>query len=114
MSSLATSFHQSVTVKKSKVTLTRRGRFILIGLPLLTAIVVFLFVLLSMVLAPNASATDANQPSVAVHSGQSLWTVAENLELHRDVRDVMSDIMKLNNLNNTVISPGERLYVPAQ
>ncbi len=50
--------------------------------------------------------------SVVVGEGESLWTVASDLGLDRDTRDVVADIVELNHLSSPVVHPGQSLDVP--
>ncbi|MCT1766961.1 MULTISPECIES: LysM peptidoglycan-binding domain-containing protein [Brevibacterium] len=50
--------------------------------------------------------------AVVVGEGESLWTVASNLGLDRDTRDVVADIVELNHLSSPVVHPGQSLDVP--
>src|SRR5699024_10922940 len=51
---------------------------------------------------------------VVVDEGQSLWTVASNLDLDRDTRDVVADIAELNHLSTPTVHPGQTLDVPVR
>jgi len=91
--------------------LTRRGRFVLSLLALLA-------VALGAVLF--ASVADADAPSapqeVTVHtvaSGESLWQIASAATpVGDDVRDMMDDVMELNDLADSQLSVGQQLVVP--
>ncbi|GAA1644809.1 hypothetical protein GCM10009700_34180 [Brevibacterium sanguinis] len=50
--------------------------------------------------------------AVVVGEGESLWTVASNLGLDRDTREVVADIVELNHLDSPVVHPGQSLDVP--
>ncbi|MFH5880638.1 LysM peptidoglycan-binding domain-containing protein [Arthrobacter sp. NA-172] len=51
--------------------------------------------------------------SVTVQSGQSLWGIAGTAAPSRDPRDVVAEIVQLNNLQDGRIVPGQQLFVPA-
>jgi hypothetical protein len=96
--------------------ITRRGR------ALLTAAVSIPLAIGALVLAVNggmaAAVPDvANQPGqfqhVTVQSGQSLWQLAESLAPSADPRDVVSDIVHLNQLPGADVHAGQKLAIPA-
>jgi nucleoid-associated protein YgaU len=47
-----------------------------------------------------------------VRSGDTLWTIAEEVSPDEDVRGVVSEIRHLNDLDTSLIIPGETLVVP--
>jgi hypothetical protein len=51
---------------------------------------------------------------VTVDSGQSLWQVAETLAPTADPRDVIADIMQLNQLESADVLAGQQLAIPAK
>lgn len=86
----------------------------------LTALVATPLVIAAAVLAVNggmATASDgvtSNDFSyVTVESGQSLWQLAEAIAPQADPRDVIADFVLLNQLDGSVVHPGERLAIPA-
>jgi LysM domain len=68
-----------------------------------------------MVLGGNVyGALNVGQPlSVKVHAGDSLWTIAASHYQSGDVRDHIDQIMSLNHLAGSAITPGEDLLLPA-
>ncbi len=97
-----------------RLRITRRGRAVLAALlvaPLVAAMLAFAL--------GGGAATAAGELSVAdfqyvtVESGQSLWQLAESIAPGADPRDVISDVMRLNGLQSSVVHPGERLAIPA-
>ncbi|MFT4186543.1 MAG: LysM peptidoglycan-binding domain-containing protein [Micrococcaceae bacterium] len=105
----------SVSIKsspQSSLKLTRRGRFLFIGLPVLTTIAVLLAFIGSMLFSPKADASSV-PTTVTVSQGQTLWAVAAGLGLNRDVRGVVTDIIKLNNMDGSAVYTGEKLVVPS-
>jgi LysM repeat protein len=65
-----------------------------------------------------ATATSGNGPAafhrVTVQTGQSLWQLAEALAPAADPRDVVSDIVHLNQLTGADVRAGQQLAVPQQ
>ena len=49
---------------------------------------------------------------VQVESGQSLWSLAQSIAPNADPREVISDIVRFNQLATAVVQPGQRLAIP--
>ena len=104
--------------KQAPLRLTRRGRFVFIGVPLivLAALVLSFSGFLN---APAKAAESAAELSltptvtVTVQPGESLWAIAEAVAPERDPRDVVADIMQLNNLEAGRVVPGQALFIPS-
>ncbi|WP_353713446.1 LysM peptidoglycan-binding domain-containing protein [Arthrobacter sp. K5] len=100
-----------------RLRLTRRGRIVLIGLPLvlLAALILSLTGLLN---SPAKAADTASgltvtpTVSVTVQPGESLWAIAGKVDPDRDPRDVIVDIVQLNDLQAGKVMPGQQLFVP--
>ncbi|WP_440130525.1 LysM peptidoglycan-binding domain-containing protein [Arthrobacter globiformis] len=105
--------------KPPRLRLTRRGRIVLIGLPLvlLAAVILSLTGLLNSPAkaADNASGlTVTPTVSVTVQPGESLWAIAGQVDPDRDPRDVIADIVQLNDLQAGKVMPGQQLFVPTK
>lgn len=104
--------------KQAPLRLTRRGRFVFIGVPLilLAALVLSFSGFLN---APAKAAESAAELSltptvtVTVQPGESLWAIAEAVAPERDPRDVVADIIWLNNLEAARVVPGQALFIPS-
>jgi LysM repeat protein len=104
--------------KQAPLRLTRRGRFVFIGVPLilLAALVLSFSGFLN---APAKAAESAAELSltptvtVTVQPGESLWAIAAAVAPERDPRDVVADIMQLNNLEAARVVPGQALFIPS-
>ncbi|OMH31562.1 hypothetical protein BGP79_08925 [Tersicoccus sp. Bi-70] len=98
--------------------MTRRGRLVFVGLPVLLAVAVLLTVVGVFTTAPAAAEQGVRQvPStpavqVTVQPGQSLWQVAAAHAHGRDTRDVVAQIVSLNGLSGDRIDAGRKLYIP--
>ncbi|MDQ0676514.1 hypothetical protein QFZ36_004075 [Pseudarthrobacter siccitolerans] len=97
--------------------LTRRGKIVLIGIPLvlLAALLLSLAGFFNSPAKASDSAADLSLTptvTVTVQPGQSLWAIAGTVDPERDARDVVADIVQLNNLTAGVVHPGQQLYVP--
>ncbi|HJV99213.1 MAG TPA: LysM peptidoglycan-binding domain-containing protein [Arthrobacter sp.] len=99
--------------------LTRRGRVVLIGIPLIL-FAALLFLLAGFLNAPAKAADSAADlaltptVSVTVQPGESLWGIAAAVAPERDPRDVIADIVQLNNLSAGTVLPGQQLFVPVK
>ncbi|MCT1367903.1 LysM peptidoglycan-binding domain-containing protein [uncultured Kocuria sp.] len=98
------------------LTLTRRGRFLFIGLPtiamtLCVAAVVMLF-LASAAATASGSSEGRGTETVVVGSGETLWEIASEVDPGGDTRKIISQIDDLNDLTSGNLNPGQRLIVP--
>ena len=114
----AISLHQ-VSLPSAPLRLTRRGRIVLIGVPLVLLAVLLLS--LAGVFHSPAKASDSASDlavtptlTVTVQPGQSLWAIASAVAPDRDARDVVADIVQLNNLRAESVLPGQQLFVPTR
>lgn len=103
------------------VVLTRRGRFVLFGLPVMAMAVLLLAAALfaSFSLINHAQAGSVGQPGVeaeeiTVGAGDTLWSVAEAASTDAEIQEVMMQISELNDLDSSELQPGETLDVPAE
>lgn len=99
--------------------LTRRGRIVLVGLPLILLAAV-LITLAGFLNSPAKAAESASElsvtptVSVTVQPGESLWGIAGSVAPERDPRDVVADIVQLNNLDGGSVMPGQQIFVPSK
>ncbi|MEO3932729.1 LysM peptidoglycan-binding domain-containing protein [Micrococcaceae bacterium Sec7.4] len=109
----------ALRVRQAPLKLTRRGRFVFIGVPLilLAALILSFSGFLN---APAKAAESASELSltptvtVTVQPGESLWAIAEAVAPERDPRDVVTDIIQLNNLEAARVVPGQALFIPSK
>lgn len=105
------------TSAQAPLRLTRRGRFVFFGLPLIL-LAALLLSLAGFLTAPakaaDSPASLATTPTVTVtvQPGESLWTIAGTVDPKRDPRDVVAEIVQLNNLDAAPVLPGQQLFVP--
>ena len=119
LTSLPDSDHRPGKESLPPLRLTRRGKVVLIGIPLmlLTALLLSLVGFLnSPAKAADSTADLALTPtvSVTVQAGESLWAIAGTVAPERDPRDVIADIVQLNNLSAGSVVPGQQLFVPSK
>ncbi|MET3952300.1 LysM peptidoglycan-binding domain-containing protein [Arthrobacter sp. UYEF36] len=106
-------------VKQAPLRLTRRGRFVFIGVPLIllaALILSFSGFLNAPAKAAESAAGLSLTPTVTVtvQPGESLWAIAETVAPERDPRDVVTDIIQLNNLDAARVVPGQALFIPSK
>jgi LysM repeat protein len=49
-----------------------------------------------------------------VQPGDTLWSIASQLDKHQDPRQAVYEIMRANGLNSAVIRPGQVLEIPVR
>ncbi|MHA7305770.1 LysM peptidoglycan-binding domain-containing protein [Arthrobacter sp. TMN-49] len=107
----------------AKLALTRRGRLVLFGVPAIVASSLLVFIALAIVFGSLASPANASAEhpaidmdsyahSVTVLQGDSLWSIAGASNPNRDVREVVREIVALNELSTGVLQAGQRIFVP--
>lgn len=104
-----------VQVGRTRLRLTRRGRFVVAALGALPIVAgAFAFGLNGGGALASSSPASVEFHYVTVHAGESLWSLAEDLAPEADPRDVVDDILALNQLPSAGLEPGQRLAVPAE
>ncbi|MBF4992801.1 LysM peptidoglycan-binding domain-containing protein [Arthrobacter gandavensis] len=103
------------SVPQGPLKLTRRGRLLLIGAPVMlggAALLTFIGFFTAPALASSDGAEVTRTQQVSVSAGDSLWSLAGEYAPERDPRAVVADIMVLNNLSDAVVPAGVQLYIP--
>lgn len=97
-----------------RLRLTRRGRFVLGAL--VTVVIAALFALVATFGASQAAASNESSAAkfsyVVVQPGDSLWSVATALDPASDPRDVVAEIVRLNQLESSGVQAGQPIAVP--
>ncbi|RGE23816.1 LysM peptidoglycan-binding domain-containing protein [Leucobacter sp. wl10] len=97
-----------------RLRLTRRGRVVFGGVA--TVLVAGLLAFLAAIGAPRAIASDSGSSQqfqyVVVQPGSSLWEVATQLDPSADPRDLVAEIVQLNQLDDSGVVAGQPLAVP--
>ncbi len=86
--------------------LTAPSRFLVI----ISTFVVALVLLLAS--SGMAAGPEPETVDYRVRSGDTLWTIAEEAVPDADVRGVIAEIRDLNDLDSSLIVPGQTLVVP--
>lgn len=108
----------------SRLRLTRRGRVVFPSLAALPIVAALLIVALNGGMAAAEGASDSTGADTAgvgsvefdyvtINPGQSLWQLAESLAPTSDPRDLIAEIVSLNQLTSESVQPGQRLALPA-
>jgi hypothetical protein len=97
--------------------LTRRGRIVLVIVPLFLATLGLLVGWAAMTAPAQAGDGGLVGPgatvTVTVQPGESLWTIASSRVPDQDPRVTISQIQDLNGLGRARVVPGEQILVPA-
>jgi hypothetical protein len=102
-------------VRTPRLRLTARGRAVFTTLAAAPLVAIALFIGLSggnAVAGQDAPAATLEYVSIA--PGQSLWQLAEQVAPQADPREVVADILSLNQLGSADVQPGQKLAIPAQ
>jgi len=95
----------------STLRITRRGRVVLAALFAIPVAAVSLLVTSPGALA-ESTASSNNFDYVTVVSGDTLWAIAEMIDPTGDPRDMVAELMTLNQLTSANLSPGQELAIP--
>jgi len=103
------------TAGGSRLRLTRRGRVVLTTA---AAVPLALGALFFAVNGGGAVATDSSSGAtfdyITVSAGESLWQIAGEVAPNADPREVISDIVHLNQLPSSEIQAGARIAIPLE
>lgn len=104
----------SPAVARVRLRITRRGRGVLAVLGALPIVAgAFVFGLNGGGAVASGESSDVQFQYVTVRAGESLWSLAEDIAPDSDPRDVVSDLLSLNQLASAGLEPGQRLAVPS-
>jgi LysM repeat protein len=98
-----------------RLRLTRRGRAVVTALAALPLIVAALaFGLNGGVATATSTSSSTTFQYVTVEAGQSLWQLALEIAPSADPREVISDVVQLNQLSSADVQAGQRLAIPVR
>ena len=101
--------------QEAPLRLTRRGKFVLIAMPIFMASMGVLM-LLGLFLSPAKASADVplgvDAVSVTVIEGDTLWGLAREFAPQLDPREAVRQIAEINNLEGSVLFAGTELYIP--
>ncbi len=99
---------------KSRLRLTRRGRRVFGALATLavSALLAGVAVFGSAQAQANVDGRPADFGYVVVQPGESLWAVATRLDSQADPRDLIAEIVQLNQLDGSGVQAGQPVAVP--
>lgn len=101
----------------TRMRLTVRGRRVLAVLAALPAVVALSFAVIgggAALATRDSGAPAASFTTVTVGSGESLWSIAEEVAPGHDPRDVVDGIVRLNALEDVTVAVGQSLSIPAE
>ena len=105
----------STRVVRTRLRITRRGRAVVAALVAVPLVVVAGALVLNGGGAVASDTTGRTEfQHVTVDGGETLWQVASEIDPDADPRDVIADLVSLNNLPSAEVSAGQSLAVPAQ
>ncbi|KQN43264.1 MULTISPECIES: LysM peptidoglycan-binding domain-containing protein [unclassified Frigoribacterium] len=105
----------STRVVRTRLRITRRGRAVVAALVAVPLVVVAGALVLNGGGAVASDTTGVTEfQHVTVDGGETLWQVASEIDPDADPRDVIADLVSLNNLPSAEVSAGQSLAVPAQ
>lgn len=100
----------------TRLRLTARGRRLLTAIAALPAVLALGFAVISggsAIASLDAGAPADSFVTVTVSTGDTLWSIAEDVAPQADPRDVVDAIVRLNALDGASIAAGQSLAIPA-
>lgn len=107
----------STTTQTPKLRLTQRGRVVIASF--LTVIAIAVFVMIAIIGATNAQANTGVGEQLATQfetivaiPGDTMWSIATVVAPESDPREVIEDIIRLNQLSSADLVVGQELSIP--
>lgn len=107
----------AITAPTTRLRITARGRRVvasLVALPLAIALGLAVVGGGAALASNEAGAPAGSFTEITVMSGQTLWSIAEELAPAADPRDVIAQIARLNALSGGSVTAGQRIAIPAE
>lgn len=107
----------AITAPTTRLRITARGRRVvafLVALPVVVALGLAVVGGGSALASNDAGASAGSFTEITVMSGETLWSIAEELAPAADPRDVVAKISRLNALSGGSVAAGQRIAIPAE
>ncbi len=107
----------AVTARRTRLRITPRGRRVvasLIAFPVAAALGLAIVGGGSALASDDLGAPAGSFTEITVMSGQTLWSIAEDLAPAADPRDVVAKITRLNALSGGSVAAGQRIAIPVE
>lgn len=101
----------TLTLPRTSLRLTRRGRVVVFVAAALMVLLGGLFIGTTSV-ATNTPGEVTQTEVISVDSGDTLWAIASDLADDGDVRSMMRTIKELNALDSSMLMVGQKIHVP--
>jgi LysM repeat protein len=107
-------FTGTSTGTAARLRLTRRGRIVLTLVIVVPLVIAALFAIVNSGGAVASSSAGSSLHYVTVQGGETLWQLAGDIAPKADPREVVSDIVHLNQLASSDLQAGQRIAIPSQ
>ncbi|MBB3156501.1 LysM repeat protein [Microbacterium proteolyticum] len=107
----------AISAPTTRLRITPRGRRVvtfLVSLPLVVGLGVAIVGGGAALASNDTGAPVGSFAEVTVMSGETLWSIAEELAPAADPRDVVAQISRLNALSGGSVAAGQRIAIPAE
>lgn len=104
-------------VRSTRLRMTARGRRLLGLIAAIPAVAVLAFAIVgggAALASREGGAPAGSFETITVMSGDSLWSIAEEVAPTADPRDVVDAITRLNSIDGGVLVAGQQLAIPAE
>ncbi|WP_156760408.1 LysM peptidoglycan-binding domain-containing protein [Microbacterium karelineae] len=106
-----------IPTMRTRLRITRRGRRVLASLaavPVVAALGIAILGGGSALGSDEQGAPAGTFASLTVMPGDSLWTIAQQVAPQSDPRDVVAEIVSLNQLQSSLVAAGQTISLPAE
>lgn len=107
----------TLTAPSTRLRLTARGRRVMafvVALPVIAAVILAVLGGGAALASGDAGAPAGSFAEITVMSGETLWSIAEDIAPEADPRDVIAQIERLNALESGSVSAGQRIAIPTE
>lgn len=105
----------TAATRAPRLRLTKRGRGVLtslVALPLVVA--AFAFALNGGVATATVEGSTVPLEYVTIGAGETMWQLALDIAPDADPRDVIAEVLSFNQLQSSVLKPGQQLALPPE